>query len=86
MATWRAYPKPIKNQFVAEEIVTKETKLNKEEKDRRKIEAKARREKAIRKKALAAAISAPKLGPHLVPTNSAIVKARKSQFYWDFFK
>jgi hypothetical protein len=86
MATWRAYPKPVENQFVAAEVVAKETKLINEEKDRRNIEAKARREKALRKKALAAAISTSKLGPNLVPTIRAAVNSEKSQFYWDFFK
>lgn len=85
ISTSLAYPTPIENQFVAEEIVAKEIKLNNAEKYRREREAQECHAKALRQNAVAATLS-QKTRPNLVPTIQASVNSEKSQFYWEFFK
>jgi len=77
LRAWHRHPDPIKHSYEVEGFISKMMNLkNKPVLD----------EAAINRLAVRAAFSALKTTQNLVPTNSVSVKARKSQFYWDFFK
>lgn len=81
LSTWLQYSKPIENEFVAEDIWEKASKDNNKLRKGRLIEVLAERGSELE-----SVILSSKKRPNLVPTNSVTVKARKSQFYWEFFK
>jgi hypothetical protein len=75
--TWHKHPDPINDAFQMEDFVSKMVNL----KNKPVLDG-----AAINQLAVKAALSSLKNNQNLVPTNSVSVKARKSQFYWDFFK